>query len=68
MAQECKLLLEILLQTSMHTIKVNMTDQDLLLVYINHGRCHWTLLVCKGAPIQLIIIVIPGIGHAAQAS
>ena len=50
MAQECKLLLEILLQTSIH-IKVNITDQDLLLVYINHGRCHWTLLVCKGAPI-----------------
>ena len=39
MAQECKLLLEILLQTPIH-IKVNITDQDLLLVYINHGRCH----------------------------
>ena len=67
MAQECKLLLEILLQTSIN-IKVNITDQDLLLVYINHGRCHWTLLVCKGAPIELIIIVISGIGPAAQAS
>ena len=65
MAQECKLLLEILLQTSIHT-KVNITDQDLLLVYINHGRCHWTLLVCKGAPIELIIIVRTHTSHLGR--
>ena len=25
--------------------QVNMLQQDLLLAFINHGRCHWTLLV-----------------------
>ena len=25
--------------------QVNMLEQDLLLTVINHGQCHWTLLV-----------------------
>ena len=26
--------------------KEDLTDKDLIIVYINHGGCHWTLLVC----------------------
>ena len=26
-------------------LQVNMLEQDLLLTVINHGQCHWTLLV-----------------------
>ena len=27
-------------------IKVNLLQYDVLLVIINQGHCHWTLLVC----------------------
>ena len=35
----------ILLHNSDLTFKVDLMKQDVLLVIINHGRCHWTLLV-----------------------
>ena len=35
----------ILLHNSDLIFKVDLMKQDVLLVIINHGRCHWTLLV-----------------------
>ena len=26
-------------------IKVNFSNQDIILIFINHGRRHWTLMV-----------------------
>lgn len=45
----------LLLHNSDLTFKVDLMKQDVLLVIINHGRCHWTLLVSMRYAIYMYV-------------
>ena len=51
-------------------MQARMIDQDLLLAYINHGNCHWTLLVraLSEIPVFFNAEFHIGVGHEAQES